>query len=207
MVSDIKPPDSKIATQAEEFARSVSSDMLFHHVMRCYWFAELYVQQEKVTVDHELLFLSAMLHDLGLTSAAQGPHRFEIEGANAARKFLLDRGISNDRAWKAWDNVALHAWDFNLYRDDTSRLLQLGIRYDVRGNSNARLDPADVAAIVARYPRVDFKNGFYDLSRREVETKQPYEYTYHLPTCIALNLSLTKVPEVRDVLKAAPFSE
>jgi hypothetical protein len=42
MVSDIKVPDSTLARQAEELVRSLSSDMLFNHVMRCYWFAELF---------------------------------------------------------------------------------------------------------------------------------------------------------------------
>ena len=41
MITEIKVPDSSIARQAEELARSVSNDMLFNHVMRCYWFGEL----------------------------------------------------------------------------------------------------------------------------------------------------------------------
>ena len=81
MIADIKVPDSSIARQAEELARSVSNDMLFNHVMRCYWFGELFAQQEGKKVDSELMFLSAVLHDLGLTDHAPGPHRFEIEGA------------------------------------------------------------------------------------------------------------------------------
>ncbi len=36
MIADIKVPDSAIARQAEELARSTSDDMLFNHVMRCY---------------------------------------------------------------------------------------------------------------------------------------------------------------------------
>lgn len=207
MISNIKIPDSQIAREAEEYARSVSDDMLFHHVMRSFLFAELCVEQEQAKVDHELLFISAVLHDLGFTDAAQGPHRFEIEGANAARKFLLERGVPDERAWKSWDQIALHAWDFNLYRDDTSRLMQLGIRYDVRGDANVKLDPADIAAVLDRYPRLNFKNGFYDLCRKDIESKQPYPYTYHFPTCVAHNLGLTAMPDMREALKATQFSE
>ena len=85
MIADIKVPDSGIVRQAEELARTYSSDMLFNHVMRCYWFAELFAQQEGTKVDSELMFVSTVLHDLGLTEHAPGPHRFEIEGAGAAR--------------------------------------------------------------------------------------------------------------------------
>ena len=66
-------------------------------------------------------------NDLGLTDHPVGPHRFEIEGAGAARMFLVKKGVSRERAQDVWDNIALHTWDINLYRDDTSRLMQLGV--------------------------------------------------------------------------------
>lgn len=126
MIADIKVPDSKIARDAEEFARAVSNDML-NHVMRCYWFGEMFARRHGIKVDSELMFLSSVLHDLGLTPHAPGQHRFEIEGAAAARKFLVDNGASADRAQKLWDNIALHTWDMNLFRDDTSRMMELGV--------------------------------------------------------------------------------
>ena len=147
MIADIKVPDSAIVRQAEELARSVSSDTLFNHVMRCYWFGELFAQQERKKVDSELMFLSAVLHDLGLTDHARGPHRFEIEGAGAARTFLVERGVSEDRAQNVWDNIALHTWDMNQFRGDTSCLTQRGLAYDVSGVLGAQLDQDDVAAI------------------------------------------------------------
>ncbi len=125
MIADIKVPDSSIARQAEELARSVSSDFLFNHGMRSYWFSALMAQSEGAKVDSELMFLSAVLHDLGLTDHAPGPHRFEIEGAGAARTFLVDSGVSRERAQAVWDNIALHTWDINLFRSDTSRLTEL----------------------------------------------------------------------------------
>src|SRR5882757_6147986 len=89
MIADIKVPDSSIVRQAEDLARSMSSDMLFNHVMRCYWFGELFAQKEGKKIDSELMFLSAVLHDLGLTDHVTGQQRFEIEGAHVARTFLM----------------------------------------------------------------------------------------------------------------------
>jgi hypothetical protein len=83
MISDIKAPDSSIARQAEDLARAVSSDMLFNHVTRCHWFSELFAQEHGAKIDSELMFLSSVLRDLGLTDHAPEPHRFEIEGAAA----------------------------------------------------------------------------------------------------------------------------
>ena len=124
------------------------------------------------------MFLSAVLHDLGLTDHAVGSQRFEIEGAGAARTFLTGKGVSRERAQKVWDNIALHTWDINLFRDDTSRLMELGVLYDVVGVEDAKLDPTDVAEVVRRYPRLNFKRVFNDTLTRELDRKQPYKHVF-----------------------------
>jgi len=207
VVADIKAPNSTIARQAEELARSVSNDVLFNHVMRCYWFGELFAQEEGKKVDSELMFLSTVLHDLGLTNYAPGPHRFEIEGAGAARTFLVERGVSIDRAQKVWDNIALHTWDMNLFRDDTSRLMQLGLAYDVSGVPGARLDSADIAEVVRRYPRLSFKRVFNEMLDHEVDAKQPYQHWFHICSRVAHNRSPLTIVDAQTVLNWAPFNE
>lgn len=207
MIADIKVPDSSIARQAEELARSVSNDVLFNHVMRCYWFGELFAQQEGKKVDSELMFLSAVLHDLGLTTHAPGSHRFEIEGAGAARTFLLERGVAEDRAQKVWDNVALHTWDMNQFRGDTSRLMQRGLAYDVSGVQDARLDPDDVTEVVRRYPRLNFKRAFNEMLNHELDCKQPYPHWFHICSRIAHNRSRLTIVDAPVVLDWAPFDE
>lgn len=207
MIADIKAPDSSIARQAEELARSVSSDVLFNHVMRCYWFGELFAQQESRKVDSELMFLSAVLHDLGLTDHASGPHRFEIEGAGVARSFLVEQGVATDRAQMVWDNIALHTWDMNLFRGDTSRLMQLGLAYDVSGVPGAKLDPADVAEVLRRYPRLQFKRAFNDMLNHECDSKEPYPHWFHICSRIAHNRSPLTIVDAPTVLNWAPFDE
>ena len=207
MIADIKVPDSSIVRQAEELARSVSDDMIFNHVMRCYWFGELFAQQEGNKVDSELMFLSAVLHDLGLTDHASGPHRFEIEGAGAARKFLVEQGVSKDRAQKVWDNIALHTWDMNQFRGDTSRLMQLGLAYDVSGVDGAQLDPTDVAEVVRRYPRLNFKRAFNEMLNLELDAKEPYPHWFHICSRIAHNRSPLTIVDAPVVLDWAPFDE
>jgi hypothetical protein len=208
MLADIKVPDSGIVRQAQELARAVSDDMLFNHVMRCYWFSELFAQLEGTKVDSELLFLSAALHDLGLTDHAPGPHRFEIEGAGAARTFLTDREYSSDRAQKVWDNIALHTWDINLFRDDTSRITQLGIAHDVVGIPHGeRLDPADVGELLRRYPRLNFSRAFHDTLEHELDAKQPYPHAFHPCTRIAHSRSPVEIVDMRTIQSGAPFDE
>ena len=207
MIADVSFPDSSIVRQAEELARSVYSDVLFNHVMRCYWFSELFAQAEGAKVDAELMFLSAVLHDLGLTDHASGSHRFEIEGAGVARTFLIDKGVSRGRAQSVWDNIALHTWDINLFRDDTSRLMELGVLYDVVGIADAKLDSADVTEVVRRYPRLDFKRAFNDMLTKELDSKQPYKHCFHICSQIEQNRSPIPMPDAAAMLNTAPFDE
>ena len=207
MIAHIKVVDSTIVRHAEDLARSVSSDFLFNHVMRCYWFGELFAQLEGTKCDRELMFLSSVLHDLGLTDHAQGRHRFEIEGAGAARAFLVEKGASLERAQSVWDNVALHTWDINLFRDDTSRLTELGILYDVVGVADANLDPADVTEVVRRYPRLNFKRAFNDVLVKELDSKQPYHHFFHVCSHIEQNRAPLSMPDAQTILNSAPFDE
>ncbi|MBV8225419.1 MAG: metal-dependent phosphohydrolase [Verrucomicrobia bacterium] len=207
MIADIKMPDSSIVRQAEELARSVSNDTLFNHVMRCYWFGELFAQREGKKVDSEMMFLSSVLHDLGLTNHAPGPHRFEIEGTSAARTFLVQQGVSSDQAQKVWDNIALHVWDVNLFRDDTSRLMQLGLAYDVAGVADAQLDRADIAEVVRRYPRLNFRRAFNEMLNHELDCKQPYPHWFHICSRIAHNRAPLIIVDAPTVLNMAPFDE
>jgi len=50
-----------------------------------------------------------ILHDIGLAEAFDGPLRFEVEGANAARAFARQEGVDDRRAQLIWDGVALNS--------------------------------------------------------------------------------------------------
>lgn len=147
------------------------------------------------------------LHDLGLTPWAPGPHRFEVEGASEARKFLVDNGVSANRAQKVWDNIALHTWDINLFRDDTNRPMELGVLCDVLGVPDAGLDADDVVKVVRRYPRLKFKTAFNDTLNRELDAKQPYPHVFHICSTIAHNRAPLRMPDASTVLNMAPFDE
>lgn len=206
---DFKLPDTQIVRQAHDLVRSASNDMLYNHLMRCYFFAELFAKQENSDADLELIFLSTTMHDLGFTDLGRGPNRFEIEGAHAARRHLKEWGVEDDRTWKVWTNIAAHTWDINLFKEDEARISQLGILYDVIAlPPEIKLDPEAVAEIVRRYPRLNFKNGFYEMHREELESKQPYPHRFHMCTCIAHEQGYSlEIPDPKAWLDGAPFSE
>ena len=108
-VAGIRIPDSKLAQDAENLVREHEDDMLFNHSVRTYLFAALAGQRLKLKYDEELLYTSALFHDLGLTDAFKSEtERFEVDGANAAKSFLTARRINLADANLVWEAIALH---------------------------------------------------------------------------------------------------
>lgn len=108
-IAGITIPDSALAREATELVRDATSDVVFNHSRRVYLFGELRGRETGVTADPELLYVGAMFHDLGLTERyGSDDQRFELDGADQARRFLLSHGITEDDATDVWTAIALH---------------------------------------------------------------------------------------------------
>jgi len=93
-IAGIPLVDSVLCRKATELAQECYQPYLFNHAMRTYLFGALVGRSEKMDFDMELLYLACILHDIGLTSRFMGERPFEIEGAEAAQKFLERQGLS-----------------------------------------------------------------------------------------------------------------
>src|SRR3954447_20969090 len=107
IIAGIRIPDSKLAREATDLLREHGTPLLFAHSLRVFLFGSLRGRHRGWAVDHELLYIGAVFHDLGLTPKYRSPdHRFEVDGANAARDFLRANGIdeeaAGDRAGQRW---------------------------------------------------------------------------------------------------------
>jgi hypothetical protein len=91
-----------------EASTEVSPTFLCHHCIRTFLFSDLLGQRDGLKCDRELLYLGAVMHDLGLTERFDGEQRFEVDGADAARAFVLEHGLSDEKAEVVWDAIALH---------------------------------------------------------------------------------------------------
>src|ERR1700739_4348221 len=93
-IADIDIPDTALVRDITEFIRDAEDDLLFDHSRRVFLFGALQGRRRGVQPDLELLYAGAMFHDLGLTQRyASSTLRFEVDSANAAREFLLERGV------------------------------------------------------------------------------------------------------------------
>jgi hypothetical protein len=107
-IAGIRIPDSRLALEAEEVVRESSPRCLLNHAFRTYLFGELLGRCRKLKYDSELLFVGAVMNDLGLSEKFAGQERFEVDGADAARTFLAQRGVSEEKNAVVWDAIALH---------------------------------------------------------------------------------------------------
>ena len=104
----IKVPDTALVRDAMDLSRSLLEPFLFNHVMRSWLFGILLSEAAEAAPDAELLAVAALLHDLGLTERYTAENRFEVDGANAAREFMKNHGISAQQTQFVWDAIALH---------------------------------------------------------------------------------------------------
>jgi len=158
-IADIVIPDTPLVRDATAFIRDVENDLLFHHSRRVFLFGALQGIRRGLQPDLELLYVGAMFHDIGLTDRYRtSALRFEVDGANAAREFLLDRGADEGDARKVWLSIALHTTpNVPEFLEPEIALVTAGVETDVLGIGRDDLPPEALEVVTAAHPRPDFK--------------------------------------------------
>lgn len=158
-IADVAIPDSALVREATNFIRNAEDELLFNHSRRVFLFGALRGRRLGLQPDLELLYVAAMFHDLGLTERYRASNlRFEIDGANAARDFLLHQGVDAADARKVWLSIALHTTPgVPQFLEPEIALVNAGVETDVVGIGRDELSSEDLAAVTAAHPRPDFK--------------------------------------------------
>lgn len=160
-IAGIRIPDSKLAKEATDLLRDHGTTLLLAHSLRVYLFGAIRGRHRGLEFDHELLYFGAVFHDLGLTAAYRpSEHRFEIVSANAARDFLRSNGIEEASVSLVWDAIALHTTpEIPWHKRPEIALVTGGVETDVLGDGLDEIPSGDRDAVIAAYPRIDFKRG------------------------------------------------
>ena len=158
-IADVNLPDTELVTAITAHIRAAEDDLLFNHSRRVFFFGVLQGRRRGLRPDLELLYAGAMFHDIGLTERYHNSTlRFEVDGANAARDFLLEHGVDEADADKVWLGIALHTTPgVPEFRAPETALVTAGVETDVLGIGRDDLAPEELAAVVAAHPRPDFK--------------------------------------------------
>ncbi|QWP76718.1 HD domain-containing protein [Lysobacter sp. K5869] len=170
-------PDSALARAITEFVRDTETELLFNHSSRVYQFGALAGLREGLKFDRELLYAGAMFHDVGLMpSYSSADERFEVDGAHAARDFLLAHGIGEQDAYTVWTAIALHTTPgIPQHMHPVVALVTAGVEMDVLGLAYERYPQAEREAVVRAFPRTpkfkeDILQAFYDGIRHKPQT-------------------------------------
>ena len=158
-IAGIDIPDTPLVRATTALVREAEDDLLFDHSRRVFLFGALQGRRRGLTPDLELLYVGAMFHDLGLTERFRtSTLRFEVDGANAARDFLLEHDVSAADARKVWLGIALHTTPgVPEFLDPEVALVTAGVETDVLGIGRDDLPVELLDAVTAAHPRPAFK--------------------------------------------------
>ena len=173
---DLALPDSRAATAALEVAGRYCSPALLNHSIRSYLWAASFAAARDVSFDAELLYVSAMLHDIGLVAAFDSHTvAFDRSGGDVAWVLGAGRGWPTQRRVRAGEIILRHMWDtVDVAVDPEGHLLELATALDISGR-NPDDWPADLRAeVLQRLPRLglaqEFTRCFVDQAERKPDS-------------------------------------
>jgi len=154
-------PDSGIVRRARELIADVEPAYLVNHSIRAYAWAVELALHDGVRFDPEILYVSAVLHDIGLMPAYDLGGCFETDGAIAAERLMLEVGEAPARARAVYDVIEQHMLPAPPPgAQPESVLLNDSTGTDVTGYRFANVRPRSVPVVLAAYPRLTFKRDF-----------------------------------------------
>ena len=208
VLAGMKVVDTQLVRDAMELARNTSQPFLFNHVMRSWLFSVVIAEGAKPAPNPEVLALSTILHDLGLTDRYWAQERFEVDGANAARSFLKERGIPANQIQLVWDAIALHTTrSIAIHKEPEVAVAHSGIGIDVLGAGLDLIPQDKVRAILSEFPRLSMKKQFLECLCGVVRRKPATTYDNTLRDLGTRYVNGYTAPSVADLFENAPFNE
>ena len=208
ILAGVVVPDTMLIARAIDYSRQTSEPYLFNHSMRSWLFACKLAQLKGAGHDGEVMAVATILHDIGLAKALEGPLRFEVHGADAARRFGRQEGLDERRCQLIWDGVALNSTpSIALYKEAEVALSTAGIALDWGGWGYELLAPELVDEIVETFPRLGMKQRFTEDVCRLAAHRPASTYDNFVKDFGERFVAGYKAPSLVDALLGAPFTE
>lgn len=170
-------PDSAAARAALSLATQYHSPSMVNHVLRSWLWAEAFaIVEDRTGVDHELLYVAAVLHDIGLVPEFDNVLRsYEESGGHVAVALTRGAGWDQHRGQRALEVIMRHNWpavDPDL--DIEGYLLEIATGLDISGARPDVLPGNFIREVLDAYPRLDlaqeFGTGVVDQASRKPHT-------------------------------------
>ena len=208
LIAGVRVPDSSLIADGIEYAQKLYDPYLFNHAMRSWLFAAKIGQSKRIDCDLEVVAVGTILHDIGFSAAVSGSNRFEVNGADAARSFAKERGISDRRAQLIWDLVALNSTvSIALHKEAEVALGTMGIGLDYGGFFIDLVPTSDITEILRAFPRLKMKNKFAETCTRLVAAHPETSSDNFLRDFGERFVPGYKPMSTVDLLMNAPFEE
>ncbi|ORA35666.1 HD domain-containing protein [Mycobacterium aquaticum] len=196
-------PDSEISTAALTLMLQISPEFIANHNQRSYVFARELAAAKGLRAgadyDDELVFLACILHDLGVTDYGKGTQRFEVDGADAAARFLRDHALPESDITTVWQSIALHTSLGLAHRFGADQAItHWGISVDVDGREKDFLADGFADRVHAAWPRHDLPYAMADLIAADIATTPSKGPPFTFPGHVAELLN-GPVPSFFDV--------
>ena len=155
-------PPTPTAALAREVVEKWAGPALVNHCLRSWVWACRLAETTGLDYDPELLYVAAMLHDLGVV-----PHfdalavPFEDAGGAVAWSFAAGAGWPAARRTRVEEVIQRHAWAaVDPDEDAEGYLLEAATSLDVSGSGSENWDPAFIVSVGRAVPRLDFAAAF-----------------------------------------------
>lgn len=162
-LSDFSPPGTQAARAASDLAASYHSPALRNHVVRSWLWAEAFALLEgRAGVDHELLYTSAMLHDIGIVPAFDNVTlSYEEAGGHVAVALTAGAGWPSDRRSRALEVIVRHNWpSVDPELDVEGYLLEVATSLDISGARSDALPEDFTQEVLSAWPRLRLAEEF-----------------------------------------------
>uniref|UniRef100_A0AAU2V3U7 HD domain-containing protein n=1 Tax=Streptomyces sp. NBC_00003 TaxID=2903608 RepID=A0AAU2V3U7_9ACTN len=172
-IAGVAMPGGRACEAARTVCAEYADEALYHHSVRSYVFGAAYAHERQLPFDAELLYVSALLHDLALTPPFDSHTLpFEEAGGHLARVFTAGLGWDAARRDRAAEIIVLHMRDdVSAEQDVESHLLQIGTTADVSGGTLDAFGPEFRAELLRSHPRAGFGEAFVGLFRDQAARK------------------------------------
>ncbi len=152
-LAEVPAPESTHARRAESFVREELSPFVLAHSYRTYFLGKALADLDGVTIDDEVSYLAALLHDINLEHPTPG-RCFAVTGGERAHQLLLDWGADPRIAEAVAAATGAHATpgvDHTLA--DPAGFVLAGSMADCIGRRLDEIEPGWLGDLQLRHPR------------------------------------------------------
>lgn len=155
-LSEFSVPDTLAARGALALAEQYQSEAITAHALRSWVWAEAFALVDGITgIDHELLYVAAVLHDIGtVTEFDNHTLSYEHAGGHVAIALAAGAGWESERRERALEVIVRHNWPrVDPAMDAEGYLLEIATGLDISGARPDALPREFARDVLDAYPR------------------------------------------------------